>query len=212
MKERLYRVLKPGIRQLVDGEFRRPAPGALINVSEEGAELLLREGFVELANKPAAPGTNPEDGGIVSAPAGGVPAQLHGEEAIVPISAIRDALAAAGVPPGELPTPIEIRIEGKVSDAMEAVAAAFVPSVPPAEPTEIPTSDLTPLDETPGTIATVSGQKAAVVIDKADSVEELDRLEAAERASQRHPGGRTGVLRAIAARRQELTANQAPKE
>jgi hypothetical protein len=190
MRERLYRVLKPGIRQLVDGAFRRPDPGALINVSEEGAELLLREGFVELANKLAKPGTDPADGGIVSGPVGGTPAVLHGEEYILPLD--------------------------KMGELMDAIAAQVgaAPGTPLVVQThiEIPASDLTPLDETPGTIATVSGQEAAVVIGQADSVDELDRLEAAERASQRHPGGRTGVLRAIAARRQDLTATQAPKE
>jgi hypothetical protein len=209
MRERLYRVLKPGIRQLVDGAFRRPDPGALINVSEGGAELLLREGFIELANKPAT-------GGLAVGPADGSPAMLHGEEFIVPTSVLKDALASAGVAPGEPPPPIEIRIDSKVSELAEAVAASVAAPGQPAEPVEqtlqIASTDLTPLDETPGSIATVSGQKAAVVIGQADSVEELDRLEAAERASQRHPGGRTGVLRAIAARRQELMANQAPKE
>lgn len=216
MRERLYRVLKPGIRQLVDGEFRRPAAGALINVSDEGAELLLREGFIELANKPAKPGTDPADGGIVSGPVGGTPATLHGEEYVVPVSVLKDALVAAGVAPGEPPAPIEIRVDSKVTELAAAVSAAVAASAVPVEPVEqtiqIPSSDLTPLDETPGSIATVTGKEAAVVIGQADSVEELDRLEAAERASQRHPGGRVVVLRAIAARRQELTANQAPKE
>ena len=184
MRERLYRVLKPGIRQLVDGEFRRPAVGALINVSDEGAELLLREGYIELAKKPASA---PAVGGILS-PVVGSPAVLHGEEYILPLDKVKElagsVAAAAGVPPG---TPVDLTIQ-------------------------IPARDLTPLDETPGTIATVSGQKAIVVIGQADSAEELDRLDAAERASQRHPGGRAVVLRAIAARRAELTANQAPKE
>jgi hypothetical protein len=197
MKERLYRVLKPGIRQLVDGEFRRPAPGDRINVSDEGAELLLREGFIEPANKPAT-------GGLLVGPADGSAALLHGEEFIVPISVLKDALASAGVATGEPPSPIEIRIDSKVSEPAEAIAVE--------QTLQIPSNDLTPLDETPGSIATVTSQKAAVVIGQADSVDELDRLEAAERASQRHPGGRVVVLRAIAARRQELTANQAPKE
>jgi hypothetical protein len=73
----------------------------------------------------------------------------------------------------------------------------------PGKP-EKPTRDETDLDETPGGISTVNSNAALALIAEADTAEELDTLENAERASQRHPGGRKGVLKAIEARREEL--------
>lgn len=55
MTDRLYRVLRPGVRQLVGDEVRRPPVGSFINVSDAGAVPLIREGFIELAAQaPAA--------------------------------------------------------------------------------------------------------------------------------------------------------------
>lgn len=62
----------------------------------------------------------------------------------------------------------------------------------------------TDLDETPGGISTVNSEEAFLLIAAADTDEELDVLEAAEQASQKHPGGRKGVLSALASRREQL--------
>lgn len=62
-----------------------------------------------------------------------------------------------------------------------------------------------PLDETPGPIFTVNSDMARDLIAEADTVDALDRLEASERGSDRHEGGRKGVLEAIARRRAEIT-------
>ena len=61
-------------------------------------------------------------------------------------------------------------------------------------------------DGTPGSIATVNGEQATVLIADAGSAEDLDGLERDERASQRHPGGRKGVLREIEERRQAIVS------
>lgn len=53
MPDRLYRVLKPGVRQRVGDGWRRPTVGDFINVSDEGAPLLLAGGFIELAHPEA---------------------------------------------------------------------------------------------------------------------------------------------------------------
>lgn len=49
MTGRLFRVLRAGIRQRVADGWRRPAVGDLINVSDQGAPLLLRDGWIEPA-------------------------------------------------------------------------------------------------------------------------------------------------------------------
>jgi hypothetical protein len=59
-------------------------------------------------------------------------------------------------------------------------------------------------DTTPGGIATVNSEIALGLIADVEKVEELDVLEKAEKASEKHPGGRKGVLSAIAERRKEL--------
>lgn len=76
MTDLLYRVLKPGIVQRVaasEDEVRRPDVGDLINVSDLGAELLLREGYIERAH----------------------PTQLHGEEHVIPAGDAAETVAAA---------------------------------------------------------------------------------------------------------------------
>jgi hypothetical protein len=76
---------------------------------------------------------------------------------------------------------------------------------PPAA--AVPAIAIAPLDDTPGGISTVNSDRAVALIAEADDVDELDRLEAGERASQRHPGGRKGVLAALVARRAEVAAD-----
>ena len=56
----------------------------------------------------------------------------------------------------------------------------------------------------PDGIATVNGETAFSLVASADELAALDQLEAEERASENYPGGRKGVLKAIAARREEL--------
>ncbi len=58
-------------------------------------------------------------------------------------------------------------------------------------------------DTTPGAIATVNAAQAIELVEAA-SLEQLDELEAAERDSQKNPGGRKGVLKAIEERREKL--------
>ena len=59
-------------------------------------------------------------------------------------------------------------------------------------------------DTTPGGIATVNSEAALELIAKVEKVDDLEALEKAEKASEKHPGGRKGVLGAIAERRKEL--------
>lgn len=65
-------------------------------------------------------------------------------------------------------------------------------------------------DITPGNVATVNSDEAIAVIEKVRKLSVLDTIEAAEKGSDRHPGGRKGVLAAIAARRAQLDAAAAP--
>jgi hypothetical protein len=75
------------------------------------------------------------------------------------------------------------------------------------EPADEPqTEEDTDEDLTPGGISTVNASAAFAVIDAVDSLEELDALEADEVANKRAPGGRKGVLKAIADRREALSA------
>jgi hypothetical protein len=60
------------------------------------------------------------------------------------------------------------------------------------------------VDTTPGPIATVNSEAALDLIASVKKVEDLDVLEKDEKASEKHPGGRKGVLTAIADRRKEL--------
>jgi hypothetical protein len=46
MSERLYRVLRAGVRQRVGDGWRSPAVGDLINVSDLAAQLLLQDGWI----------------------------------------------------------------------------------------------------------------------------------------------------------------------
>lgn len=73
-------------------------------------------------------------------------------------------------------------------------------------PTPVPVK----VDTTPGGISTVTGEVAMTLIAATDTLEDLDKLEADERASQKNPGGRKGVLKLIADRREKLKAT-APK-
>lgn len=59
-------------------------------------------------------------------------------------------------------------------------------------------------DLTPGIISTVVSDEAIELIKEATTEKELDQLQADEEASQKHPGGRKGVLDAIMKRRDEL--------
>lgn len=61
------------------------------------------------------------------------------------------------------------------------------------------------VDVTPGGIATVNAETAIPLIASVETLEDLDAIQLAEEASEKHPGGRKGVLAAIAARRAELT-------
>lgn len=69
---------------------------------------------------------------------------------------------------------------------------------------ELDDSDETDTDLTPGPVSTVNSDEAKELIAAADTTAELDALEADERNSARHDGGRKGVLEAIAKRRSEL--------
>lgn len=64
------------------------------------------------------------------------------------------------------------------------------------------------VDITPGPIATVNSGEAIELVEEAQTVAELDRLQADEEDSQKHPGGRKGVLEAIMKRREELTEQE----
>lgn len=64
--------------------------------------------------------------------------------------------------------------------------------------------DTVDMDTTPGPVSTVNSDDAKELIALADTAAELDVLEADERNSVRHNGGRKGVLDAIAKRRAEL--------
>ena len=66
------------------------------------------------------------------------------------------------------------------------------------DPRETPVPD--DLDTTPGTIASVNVNEAKDLIFQADTVQELDKLEADERAGN----GRKAVLKAIEHRREDL--------
>src|SRR5687767_7609526 len=60
-------------------------------------------------------------------------------------------------------------------------------------------------DLTPGDITAVNADEAAALISEVKTTKGLDKLEADEKASQKHPDGRRSVLRAIAERREELS-------
>lgn len=91
---------------------------------------------------------------------------------------------------------------GAVIEISDSMATYLLQEDPP----RIEPLDGTPFDDTPGSIATVNSNEAVELVAQADTTAELDRLEKAEKASRRHPGGRKGVLNAIVERREELKA------
>lgn len=76
----------------------------------------------------------------------------------------------------------------------EIIAASILPAVP--------------IDVTPGPVATVNSAEAIKLIEMTQTLAELDQLQIDEEASQKHPGGRKGVLEAIMKRRDELTEQE----
>lgn len=85
-----------------------------------------------------------------------------------------------------------------VAEVLAGNGSPQVPSAPVVPPG--------PLDTTPGSISTVNSADALELIEAADTAAALDALEVAEKASQKHEGGRKGVLAAIDKRRDALKA------
>lgn len=72
----------------------------------------------------------------------------------------------------------------------------------------IPVGPAPSVDITPGPVATVNSAEAIKLVETTQTIAELDQLQSDEEGSQKHPGGRKGVLEAIMKRRDELTEQE----
>jgi len=97
----------------------------------------------------------------------------------------------------EIPTRL---VTFKASGNPARINAADFDSEIHADPEEKPAAP----SSVPESIAGVNGETAYSMIASADELSALDVIEADEKASEKYPGGRKGVLRAIAERRAEL--------